>query len=328
MVPNVSIIITIYNREKYIETCLRSVFEQTMSDIEYIFVDDASTDNSVNILCRIVEQYPKRKPWVKIINLKKNGGVSHARKIGLQNVTGEYLIHADSDDWVNHDMYEKLFNKAKETKADIIGCNICHEYSNRKSYFIQHYGRTVDENISALIRGDIHPSLCTSLTRTKLIRDHQISFPDGLNMGEDLFFNLQLYLHAHLIIGIDYAPYHYRHTEDSSSYHHNRTTIDSGINIGKKIEGLMKKVNRYNDFKKDIEFRKFSLKLSLIEKFDNIEDYHYWLSVFPETNNHIWDYHQLDWKLRLELWFAAHHMFFISQWIRKVLSWQHKIRNS
>ena len=326
MIPKVSVIITIYNREKYIETCIRSLFEQTLPDIEYIIVNDASTDNSILILYRIIEQYPERKSWVKIINLEKNGGVSHARKIGIENVTGEYVIHADSDDWVDHDMYEKLYCNAQQKKADITGCNICHEYEGGTTLLIQHYGNTVDENIGALIRGDIHPSLCTSLTKTKLIRDHQISFPEGLNMGEDLFFNLQLYLHAHLIIGIDDAPYHYRHTTDSSSFHHNRTTINSGINIGKKIEKFMKEENRYEDFKKDIEYRKFSLKMPLIQEFDNIDDYHYWLTVFPETHKHIMSYSQLDWKFRFQLWFAAHHLLFVSQWMKKIISWQHQFK--
>ena len=326
MQPKVSIIITVYNREKYIEQCARSLFGQSLNDIEYIFVNDASTDNSIGKLQNILLEYPIRSKLTKIINLNKNGGVANARNIGIEYATGEYTIHTDSDDWVDTEMFEMLYMKAIETDADVVGCNICHEYPDGTSYLIQHYKETTEENISSLIRGKIHPSLCTSLTRTQLIKEHYLLFPCGLNMGEDLYFNLQVYLYANKIVNIDFAPYHYRHTPDSSSFCHNRKTIDSGIEIGKKIEQLMKDIGRYEEFKEDINYRKFMMKLSLVQDFDNKENYSYWLTIFPETHKYIWSYKEIDWKLRLELWFAAHHMYNISRCIRQALYWQHKIR--
>lgn len=325
MNPLISVIITIYNREQYIEDCARSLFSQTLDNIEFIFVDDASTDNSIEVLKLILNEYPSRSKSTKIICLDNNGGVANARNVGLDNVTGEYVIHADSDDWVDLNMYELLYNKAKETNADILGCNLCHEYPNRKSIHIQKYGKTKDDNIRNLILGDIHPSLCTSLTKFKLIKSHDITFLNGLNMGEDLFFNLQLYLYAEKIDSIDIAPYHYRHTTASSSFHHTRETINSGIAIGRKIEELMKVMGRYDDFKDDIDYRKFSLKLSLIYNFDNQDNYRYWLRIFPETHKRIWKYKQLDWKLRLELWFAVNHMFFMSMIIKNILQWKKRL---
>jgi len=327
MNPKVSIIITIYNREKYIEECARSLFEQTLEDIEYIFIDDASSDNTINLLFKVIKQYPYRESLIKVIQLKKNGGVSNARNIGMRNVTGDYVIHADSDDWVDKNMYKTLYEKAVETGAEIVGCNICHEYQESKSILFQHYAETVQENISRLIKGDIHPSLCTSLTKTSLIRNNNIEFPIGLNMGEDLFFNLQLYLCAQSIIGIDFAPYHYRHTQDSSSFNHTKETINSGIKVGEKIEKLLKKRHRYAEFEMDVAYRKFSLKLSLIKDFDNDENYHYWLKTFPETHQYIWKFKQLDWKLRIELWAAAHHMYPLAQFIKKALDWQYKFKH-
>lgn len=325
--PKVSIIITIHNREMYIEKCVCSLFEQTLREIEYIFIDDASTDCSIERLRNIIALFPHRKPSIKIIQLKKNMGVSYARRIGMDNVEGEFVIHADSDDWVDRDMYEKLYNRAKETEADIVGCNICHEYPNNSTISHQKYAESIKENISRLILGEIHPSLCTSLTKTELITQNNIIFPEGLNMGEDLYYNLQIYLHAHKIIGIDFAPYHYRHSLYSSSFHHTRETIESGIMIGFKIEELMKSHHRDKEYAKEIAYRKFSMKLSLVINFDNLDNYHYWLKVAPETHQYIWTFKQIDWKLRLELWFAAHHMFFFAKLIKKTLEWQHKFKN-
>ena len=327
MTPTISIIITIFRCEKYIEACACSLFEQTMEHIEYIFINDATPDNSIEILNRVIKKYPKRKPYVKIINLVSNRGVSNARRLGTENATGEYLIHCDSDDWVEKDMYERLYNKAKETNADIVGCNFKHEYYDTQFDFHQQYADTVEENISHLINGKIFPSLCTSLTRRSLIEENNISFPQGLNMGEDLYFNLQLYLHAKNIVGMDWAPYHYRHTEDSSCVKRTRESIDSDISIARLIEKHMKEQGLYNKFKKDIEFRKFFSKLPLMQDLNNTKQHKDWLSIFPETNKQIWRYNQLDWKLKLRLWFAANRMLTAAKLFEALLILQNKIRH-
>lgn len=327
MEHKVSIIITIYNCETYIKDCARSLFEQTLDTLEYIFINDATKDNSIVLLNDIINDYPVRKPFIKIINLDKNGGVSHARHIGLQNATGEYVIHCDSDDWVEKDMYERLYNKAKETNADIVGCNFWHEFYDMQYDFNQQYADTVEEDISRLINGKIFPSLCTSLTRRSLIEENNISFPKDLNMGEDLYFNLQLYLHANKIVCMDWAPYHYRHTEDSSCVRRTRKSIDSDIAIAKLIENLMKEQGLYNKYKKDIEFRKFFSKLPLMQELNDKEQCKDWLNIYPETNDNIWQYDQIDWKQKIILWFAAKGMFRAAKAFQKLLELQHRIRH-
>jgi glycosyltransferase involved in cell wall biosynthesis len=323
----VSIIITVYNCEEYIEACVRSLFRQTLNSIEYIFVNDATSDNSINIIQSIIEEYPTRKSLVKIINLEKNCGVSNARRIGIENAIGEYIIHTDSDDWVDNNMYERLYHKAKETDADIVGCNFRHEFYNTQYDFNQQYADTMEENIKRLINGMIFPSLCTSLTRRSLITDNNVTFPIGKNMGEDLFFNLQLYLHANKIVSMDWAPYHYRHTEDSSCVQRTRKSIDSDIAIAGLIESFMKNHGLYNKYAIDIEYRKFFSKLPLIHDLDDKELYNEWLTTYPETNHHIWQYCQINWKQRLELWLAANHMLCLAKSYKRLLSLQHRIRH-
>lgn len=323
----ISIIIAVYNCEKYIEACARSLFEQTLNCIEYVFINDATHDNSITILEKVIEDYSTRKSFIKIINLEKNGGVSNARRIGIENATGEYVIHTDSDDWVDKDMYERLYRKAKETDADIVGCNFRHEFSDKQYDFHQQYADTMEENISRLINGRIFPSLCTSLTRRSLIEDNGISFPVGLNMGEDLFFNLQLYLHAKKIVSINWAPYHYRHTEQSSCIQRTRKSIDSDIEIARLIEKMMKEKSLYDKYAIDINYRKFFSKLPLIHDFDNKELYKEWLRIYPETNKNIWQYDQIDWKHKIELWFAANKLLSAAKIFKSVLDFQSKIRH-
>ena len=326
MVPKVSVIITIYNREKYIEDCARSLFEQTLDDVELLFVDDASTDNSVMILRKLLEYYTERKPMAKIISLEKNAGRAVARQTGIDHVKGEYVIHVDSDDWVDRDMLELLYLKAKETDADIVGCNVTHEYGTKQCIFKQSYSGDVEEDIRRLLNGKLFPSLCTSLTRTSIIRENGITFPLGLDTGEDLLFNLHLYLHAHKIIGIENASYHYRHTEDSGSFQHTEKSIKSVIEVARRIETLMKDTGNYKKYEQEILFRKFSMKCALVTDFKNRAYNKEWLNLFPETHSYIWKYKQFSWKRRVELWLAAHNMFMLARCFQKMLIMQHKIR--
>lgn len=323
----VSIVITIYNREKYLHDCVCSLFEQTLDDIEYVFVDDASTDNSMSVLKQTIEQYPYRKAQVVIIRLEKNRGRAVARQTGNNAVKGEYVIHVDSDDWVDNNMFELLYLKAKESNADIVGCNITHEYSNYQRIYKQKYSDNMDENIRRLLNGDIFPSLCTSLTRTSLIKDNHIAFPQGLDTGEDLLFNLNLYLKANKVVGIDAASYHYRHTEDSGSFQHTEKSIQSVIEVARRIENLMKETGNYEKYEEEIQFRKFSMKSALITSFDNKEINKIWLNLFRETHKNIWRYRQFSWKRRLEFWLAAHNMFFFASLFQKLLDFQHSIRH-
>ena len=325
--PKISVIITIYNSENYITPCVNSLFNQTLEEIEYIFINDATQDNSIEKLHCIIGDFPNRKPCPLCrYNLNKNKGVSNARRIGLENATGEYIIHCDSDDWIDKDMYERLYQKAKETDADIVGCNFRHEFSDIQYDFHQQYSDSMEENIRRLINGKIFPSLCTSLTRRSLITGYNVSFPIGLNMGEDLFFNLQLYLHATKIVGMDWAPYHYRHTENSSCVQRTRKSIDSDIAIAGMIERLMKDQKMYDKYAKDIEFRKFFSKLPLMEDLNNRNNYQDWLNIYPETNKCIWKYDQLDWKRKTELWLGANNMMPIAKTFKQLLEFQHKIR--
>ena len=106
--PKVSVIIPVYNAGKYIERCVRSLFEQTLDDIEYIFVDDCSPDDSMDVLQKVLSEYPQRKENVTLIRHKANTGQSGARKSGMHVAKGEYIIHCDADDWVDLDMYERM----------------------------------------------------------------------------------------------------------------------------------------------------------------------------------------------------------------------------
>lgn len=133
----ISILIPVYNVDNYIERCARSLFMQTMNDgLEYIFVNDFSTDNSIEILNKVIEEYPHRRDNVKVIHHEKNLGLMWARKTGIQNASGNLIFFCDSDDSIPSNAVEKLYNYYLKNNNDIIFGNFVKIYSNGKTITI------------------------------------------------------------------------------------------------------------------------------------------------------------------------------------------------
>ena len=126
-IPKISIIIPIFNTEKYLKTCLNSVLNQTLKEIEIICINDGSTDNSL----KIIEEYASKDKRIKFIS-QKNNGVSYARNKGLEIATGEFIGFVDSDDYASKNFFEKLYNSALKTNSDIACGEIVKIENNKK----------------------------------------------------------------------------------------------------------------------------------------------------------------------------------------------------
>lgn len=121
--PKISVIVPIYKVEKYIGRCARSLFEQSLEDMEFIFVDDCSPDNSISIVKTMAEDYPKRKNQIKFLHHKVNRGLTTTRNTGLSVATGDYIAYCDSDDWFDLTMYENyiiVLLKRMQTYVSVI----------------------------------------------------------------------------------------------------------------------------------------------------------------------------------------------------------------
>ena len=123
----VSVVIPVYKVEDYIETCVRSLFEQTLHDVEYVFVDDCSPDRSVEILKDLIDEYHSRLEeegkTVQILRMPVNSGQAKVRREGVAHCTGDYIIHCDSDDWVDTDMYRSMYETAVASGSDVVVCD-------------------------------------------------------------------------------------------------------------------------------------------------------------------------------------------------------------
>lgn len=214
--PKVSVCVPIYNVEKYIEKCARSLFEQTLDDIEYIFVNDCTPDNSLDILQRVLDEYPQRKSQVLIISHDANKGIASVRNTGLKQATAKYLIYCDGDDWVEPDMYQKLYEKAEDCGADMVWCN----YDTTLDP-IQKFSPTTEvqlsgeEYIKLICLGQFHGSTCNKLIKKDIYDKYSLSFPDGYNMMEDVTVIFQILHYAQKIINVPQILYHYVQHGDS-----------------------------------------------------------------------------------------------------------------
>lgn len=207
----VSIIIPIYNVEAYIERCVHTLFEQTLQDIEYIFVDDCTPDKSMEILLRVMNDYPDRKVAVRIIHHMKNQGVSYSRIDGMKAATGKYVIHCDTDDWLDLDLYEKMYEKAEAENADITVCDFVSEYSNGQSSMpiSCSVNGTPRQLLANMHNESFYCMLWRSLIRRDLIERYDLYPVPHVDLWEDVYVTLRAYYYANKVVKIENAVYHY-----------------------------------------------------------------------------------------------------------------------
>ena len=214
--PKISVIIPCYNVEKYLCKCLDSVVNQTLKDIEIICVNDGSTDGTQKIL----EEYSKKDDRISLIN-KPNGGLSSARNAGMEKVHGEYLAFLDSDDWVDLNFYEKLYNAAKLENADsAIGKTFLYWDKNKveKISWIDVYVHNLNKNIIDTIadkRFVIYTSVVwNKIYRTELIKNNGLRFIEG-GYIEDLPFTFALAMRVNKFVLVPDTALYYRQRDNS-----------------------------------------------------------------------------------------------------------------
>lgn len=315
-----------FNVQSYIKHCADSLFSQTLDSLQFIFVNDCSTDNSVRILEYVIEHdYSYLKCDILIINLPQNGGVANARNIGISHATGDYIGFVDADDWIDLNFYKELYKVAQKDQSDIVACNFINEYPTGSRFFDQKYKIQKYEYIRGLLNGEIFPSLCTEIVRRSLYMDNNIFFVKELNMGEDLLVNIKLVLFSNKNSFVNKYLYHYRHTNTSSCVNKSIESIMSDVKIAYLIEKTLKMANLDKRFNIEINYRKFFSKLPfwVNHEYRQIST---WRNLFPESNRYILCYKQLDLKIKFECLLVAHHMSGLAKFFSNLLKWQHVIR--
>lgn len=212
----ISILVPVYKVEKYIERCARSLFEQTYRDIEYIFVDDCSPDNSINILKKVINDYPQRKEHVRIARHEINKGVSASRNTTLRICSGEFTVFVDPDDYMVNDAVEKLVKKQLETNADIVTGQVIRISKDHLTIMERPHFYNKDDFVEDMIKPIINHTLWGRLIRKSLYSEHDIQAKEGVNIGEDMQMMVQLAYYARKTESIWDIVYYYDCTNDHS----------------------------------------------------------------------------------------------------------------
>lgn len=183
--PLVSILVPVYGVENFIERCAVSLFEQTYDNIEYIFVDDCGPDNSIDILKKVIHRYPSREQNVHIIRHEHNKGLAGSRNTAVAHAQGEFLMHVDSDDYLDITAVEKCMLKQVENNADIVsfGCKVLWP-AYIEIYLSPDFKSSKDMTLKLLGRETII-AIWARLIRTSLYKNHDIKVIEGYNMAED-----------------------------------------------------------------------------------------------------------------------------------------------
>ena len=215
----ISVIVPVYNEEKYLKQCVDSLLAQSYRDLEIIIIDDGSTDGS----SEICDEYEKRDSRVRVFH-KENQGLAAAVKDGVKAARGKYIGFVDSDDWVEHDMYEVLYSTAEAHQADIVQCRICfgdNRPEDRLEYsvFYKKDIPAVANAILAFFQSDtpsfIPPRGC-KLFRAQLVKDNLELYHDRICYGEDINFFFMALLSARIVVALPQTYlYHYRKNYNS-----------------------------------------------------------------------------------------------------------------
>ena len=241
--PKVSVIVPIYNVEKYLEKCINSLLSQTLEDIQIILVNDGSKDNSGNI----AKEYEKNNKDRVIYVEKENGGLSDARNYGLKYATGDFIAFLDSDDYIEKNAYEEMYNKVIEENADYVECDFIWEFPNKIRVDKQYPYKNKKEMLSF-----VRVVAWNKLIKRQLITDNNLEFPKGLRY-EDVEFTYKLIPFINKFAYVDKPFIHYVQRKGSIANVQNERTAEIFTVLDNVIE-FYKKNNIYEKYRDELEY--------------------------------------------------------------------------
>lgn len=209
MRPLVTIVVPMYNVDNYIGKCIRSVFEQSYENIEYVFVDDCSPDNSMAVVEHEMKRYPDRAKNVKIIKHAENKGIAATRNTGLKNANGIYVLQVDGDDYIEKNTIQELLEKALAEEADIVVFDYYLEWKEREKEISHIYNDDKNEYLKLLLEGISEPAIWNKFIKKELFIKNDIEFFEGVNFGEDYLITPRVVYNARKIVKINKPFYHY-----------------------------------------------------------------------------------------------------------------------
>lgn len=314
----ISVIIPVYNASRFIENCCKSLFSQTLDDIEFIFVNDGSTDNSISLIKEALSLFPHRKQNVKIIDRGENMGVAFTRKQGFDLASGEYVIHCDADDWPEKNMYELLYQAGKKENADLVCCSYFVDTESASNIVILSNDYHFKFNI-----GPIYGALWNKAIKRSFLKYNSISFSEGINWGEDFLVSAKSQILANKVSIISEPLYHYCQHNQSITHNISLEKCMELLQLGNEMESFLIRHKLCDKYSFDLNYLKYQVKSYLLI-LPNVYSPKIWKNYYPECHKEIMKF-ESPLYLRISSWMIAHNMtpiasliFLIRNQLRKI----------
>ncbi len=241
--PRISVIVPFYNVEGYIEKCLETLVNQTFQDIEIILVNDGSKDRSEEIAKKFANRYENKIVYLE----KENGGLSSARNFGLAHARGEYVAFVDSDDYIEKNMYEKMYNLIIKERCDMVECDFYWEYPNKKKIDT---GKLYNNKNQML--ENVRVVAWNKLIKKEIIDKHGIEFPNGYQY-EDVEFTYKLIPYIQKVSFLKEPMVHYIQRTKSISNSQNEKTMQI-FDVLEHVINYYKENGLYKNYEKELEY--------------------------------------------------------------------------
>lgn len=306
--------VPIYNVEKYLESCLESIFGQTYQNTEYVFVDDCSTDNSYDVLLSTLKKNNIPQEKYTIVRHPQNEGIAVSRADCIANAKGEYVQFVDSDDWIEPDMTETMVAATQSSQIDLVGCYYIKDFlSGKQTRHKENYSQSCAENMVLCINYDISTVLWKMLIRRSLFSNFTIT--PHVDIVEDYIISVKLYFYANSFAVVDKYMYHY------VQYNEGRVSFQTLRSITNHIKGV-KEVEEFLESKglvtpkisNLLNLRKFNIKSNFLTK--NLFDIQAYKTTFPEADK-VWRQINYSRNEKIKFWLAEKKLYFILRLICK-----------
>ena len=319
----VSYIIPIYNVSAYIEKSVRSLLEQSYSNIEYIFINDCSSDDSEIKLRRIIEDFPERRNKIKVITNEQNLGSATTRNIGLDMARGEYVMFADSDDWISCDYVESMVHKIEWENDDIVYCDYFESYNNNEKLINQNYGKDNVECIRSMLEGGMHGSTWNKIYRRSFLLKSKQKFVERADLFEDVSWNIRLFACTTKISYIPKVFYHYVQYNSNSIIKSMASSERKRSRAMQRIENVRVACDYLTIFGLEEKLGKEMKEWKLMAKNDLIDDkddssLQSWIKTFPEADAAIIKCNKITWNYKLLLKYLHYRLIWLYKFQKKV----------
>lgn len=303
----VSVLVPIYNVEQYLGKTLDSIFTQTYQNVEYVFVNDCSPDNSLGVLKESINSHHIDESRYTIVCHEQNEGIAVSRADCIAQAKGDYVFFVDSDDWIEPDTVRQMVAATHGGTVDIVGCDFAKDYvSGKTTYHTENYADTCRENMLRCLNYDIATVLWKLLIRRSLFDN--ITITPHIDIVEDYIISVKLYYFAESFAPLHKVFYHYVQYNQERVSLQTLRSITMHIKGVKEVEDFLNGKGLYDDVVRNkMNLRKFNIRSNFVLN-KSLMDAEAYRNTFPETAG-VWRQMNYSTKEKVKFWMAEHGLF-------------------